>query len=144
MTHISSPMLTTDPLHARPTFFVGPQAPSAAPHEVAPDVFMHAAFVNTYALRTPVGLLLIDPGLGLSSAAVHQAVRGWSDAPLHTAAYTHGHADHAFGLRAFLDCGDRPQIIAQENCVQRFHRYQLTHGWNAHINQRQFSLPEPI
>jgi len=133
----TSPMLTTDPLHARLELF-------AAPHVVAPDVWMHAAFVNTYALRTPAGLLLIDPGFGHNSDGVQRAVRDWSDATLHTAVYTHGHADHAFGLRAFLRAGDRPQIIAQENCVPRFHRYRLTHGWNAHINQRQFSLPDPL
>jgi glyoxylase-like metal-dependent hydrolase (beta-lactamase superfamily II) len=74
---------------------------------------------------------------------VHQAVRAWSAAPLRAAVYTHGHADHAFGLRSFLETGERPQIIAQENCPARFRRYQLTHGWNARINQRQFSLPKP-
>jgi alkyl sulfatase BDS1-like metallo-beta-lactamase superfamily hydrolase len=47
-------------------------------------------------------------------------------------------------LRAFLEAGERPQIIAQENCPERFHRYALTHGWNARINQRQFSLPKPM
>ncbi len=130
-------MLTTDPLHARVSLF-------ADPHEVAPGVLMHASFVNTYALRTPDGLLLVDPGLEPAAPAVHRAVRAWSSAPLHTAVYTHGHVDHAFGLRPFLEAGERPQIVAQENCVQRFHRYRLTHGWNARINQRQFSLPQPM
>jgi glyoxylase-like metal-dependent hydrolase (beta-lactamase superfamily II) len=137
MTASTSPMVTDDPLRARPSFF-------AEPHEVAPDVLMHAMFVNTYAVKTPVGLLLIDPGLGSNAASVHRAVRAWSATPLHTAVYTHGHADHAFGLRPFLDAGEQPHIIAQENCIARFHRYRLTHGWNARINQRQFSLPEPI
>jgi len=131
-----SPMVTADPANASPRLY-------GEPHEVAPDVFMHPAFVNTYAVRTPVGLLLIDPGLGNLADSVHTAVRAWSAAPLHTAVYTHGHADHAFGLRPFLKAGEHPQIIAQENCPQRFHRYHLTHGWNARINQRQFSLPEP-
>jgi glyoxylase-like metal-dependent hydrolase (beta-lactamase superfamily II) len=130
-------MVTSDPLHARPQVF-------AAPGEIAPGLFLHAAFVNTWAVDTPAGLLLVDPGFGLSSRTVHSAVRAWSAAPLAAAVYTHGHADHAFGLRAFLDAGDRPQIIAQENCPQRFRRYQLTHGWNGRINQRQFSLPEPF
>ena len=34
-----------------------------------------------------------------------------------------------------------PQIVAQETASQRFHRYRLTHGLNARINQRQFGLP---
>jgi glyoxylase-like metal-dependent hydrolase (beta-lactamase superfamily II) len=130
-----SSMVTHDPLRARARVW-------GRPAEIAPDLFMYPAFVNTYALRTPVGLLLVDPGFTHASDAIRTAVRAWSDAPLHTAVYTHGHVDHAFGLRAFLDAGDRPQIIAQENCLGRFHRYALTHGWNARINQRQFSLAE--
>ena len=129
-----SPMLTRDPLHAAPRVW-------GDPCEIAPGVFIHPAFVNTFALRTAVGLLLVDPGFGHASDSVLQAVRQWTDAPLHTAVYTHGHVDHAFGLRAFLAAGERPQIIAQERCLDRFRRYALTNGWNARINQRQFSLP---
>jgi glyoxylase-like metal-dependent hydrolase (beta-lactamase superfamily II) len=133
---MSHSMLTTDPLHAAPRVW-------GDPGEVAPDVFMYPAFVNSYALRTPAGLLLVDPGFGHASTSLREAVRQWSDAPLASAVYTHGHVDHAFGLRAFLDAGDRPQIIAQENCLDRFRRYAMTNGWNARINQRQFSLPQP-
>jgi glyoxylase-like metal-dependent hydrolase (beta-lactamase superfamily II) len=130
-------MVTTDPSYARPAFF-------GDPGEIAPDVFMHPVFVNTYAVRTPVGLLLLDPGLPQNAHTAHQAVRGWSDAPLHTAVYTHGHADHAFGLWPYLDAGERPNIIAQENCPARFRRYRELYGWNAAINQRQFGLPVPV
>jgi glyoxylase-like metal-dependent hydrolase (beta-lactamase superfamily II) len=130
-------MVTSDPAHATLGFF-GP------PAEVAPDLFMHPAFVNTYALRTRDGLVLVDPGFTHTSGTVHDAVRRWSDAPLRVAVYTHGHVDHAFGLRAFLDAGERPDIVAQEHCAARFHRYGLMHGWNARINQRQFALPRPM
>jgi len=134
---MASSMLVTDPLTATPAFF-------GEPAEVAPDVFMYPAFANTYALRTPDGLVLLDPGLTHTSDTVRGAVRAWSDAPLRVAVYTHGHADHAFGLRAWLAAGERPEIVAQERCVERFHRYRHMHGLNAHINQRQFSLPQPI
>jgi len=130
-------MLTSDPLHAEARVW-------GEPGEVAPDVFMHPAFVNTYAVRTAGGLLLVDPGFTHTSGAVREAVRAWSDAPVAAAVYTHGHVDHAFGLRAFLEAGETPQIIAQENCLGRFRRYALTNGWNARINQRQFSLPQPF
>ncbi len=130
-------MVTTDPRSASPAFF-------GQPAEVAPDVFMHPAFINTYALRTPEGLVLIDPGFEHTSGAVRDAVRAWSDAPLRVAVYTHGHADHAFGLRGWLTAGEQPEIVAQEQCVARFHRYRLMHGLNGHINMRQFSLPQPM
>jgi glyoxylase-like metal-dependent hydrolase (beta-lactamase superfamily II) len=130
-------MVTTDPLHATAAFF-------GDPAEIAPGLFMHPAFVNSYALRTSDGLVLVDPGFTHASHGLREAVRGWSDAPLRVAVYTHGHADHAFGLRAFLDAGECPDIVAQERCVDRFHRYGLMHGLNAHINQRQFALPVPM
>lgn len=129
-------MVTTDPEHTAPRFF-GPT------EEVAPGVLMQAAFVNTYAVATPAGLVLVDPGFTHTSTTLFDAVRGWSAAPLRTAIYTHGHVDHAFGLGAFLDAGERPDIVAQENCLARFRRYGAMHGWNAAINQRQFSLPTP-
>jgi glyoxylase-like metal-dependent hydrolase (beta-lactamase superfamily II) len=136
MTASPSPMVTIEPDRA-----VIPPPRSVPPYEVAPGLLLHRVFVNTYALRTGEGLLLIDPGLTQTTGSVHRAVRTWSDAPLHTAVYTRGHIDHAFGLQAFLDAGERPQIIAQENCVQHFQRYQLTHGLNTHINRRQTGNP---
>jgi len=131
-----SPMVTEDPARATPRVF-------AEPHALSEDVFLHASFVNSYAVRTPDGLLLVDPGLGQNAGALQKAVREWSPDPLRVAVYTHGHADHAFGLRAFLEAGERPEIVAQEACLERFRRYRLTWGWNARINQRQFSLPRP-
>jgi glyoxylase-like metal-dependent hydrolase (beta-lactamase superfamily II) len=130
-------MLTSDPLHTQARVW-------GDPGEVAPGVFMYPAFVNTYAFASSDGLLVVDPGFGHASGSMQEAVRGWSQAPLRAAVYTHGHVDHAFGLRAFLDAGETPQIIAQENCLGRFRRYALTNGWNARINQRQFSLPKPM
>jgi len=134
-----SPLVTTEPAAVDSTRV------RCEPHEVAPDVFVHSAFVNNYAVRTGAGLLLVDPGFVHTSHRLRDVVRAWSDAPVHTAVYTHGHADHAFGMRAFLEEeGASPQIVAQENCVARFRRYGQTHGLNARINQRQFSLPVPV
>lgn len=130
-------MVTGDPLTASPRFH-------GEAGEVAPGVWMHPAFVNTYALRTREGLVLVDPGFLHTGPVVRDGVRAWSDAPLAVAVYTHGHADHAFGLAAFLEAGERPGIVAQEGCVRRFHRYRLMHGMNARINQRQFGLPRPM
>ena len=105
---------------------------------------MYPAFVNTYALRTPDGLLLVDPGFTHTSDADSRR-----RARLERRAAARGGLhprprDHAFGLRAWLAAGERREIVAQEHCVERFHRYALMHGLNAHINQRQFSLPQPV
>jgi alkyl sulfatase BDS1-like metallo-beta-lactamase superfamily hydrolase len=130
----ASPMITDDPLHVRVPPF------RADPFEAAPGVLMHSMFVNTYAVKAEGGLLLVDPGLQPLGERVHDAVRAWSDAPLHTAVYTHGHVDHACGLGPWLASGEQPNIVAQENCVARFRRYQLTHGYNESINKRQFGM----
>jgi glyoxylase-like metal-dependent hydrolase (beta-lactamase superfamily II) len=124
-------MVTEDPRNAKLAF-------RAPPAEVAPGVLMHAEFSNTYAMKTASGLLLVDPGTMRGARSVYEAVRKWTQDPLHAAVYTHGHVDHAFGLKHFLEAGERPHIIAQENCPARFRRYALTHGYNEIINQRQF------
>src|SRR5262249_61271516 len=116
-------MITSDPAQASPRFF-GPTA------EVAPGVLMQAAFVNTYAVTTPAGLVIVDPGFTHTTTTLRDAVRQWSAAPLRTAIYTHGHVDHALGLGAFLDAGEHPDILAPENCLARFRRYGEMHGWN--------------
>jgi len=124
-------MLTSDPVNASPQY-------TGDPSEVAPDVFMHPVFVNSYAVKTPAGLLLIDPGTKAGANRVHAAMRRWSSDPVHTAVYTHGHMDHAFGLKPFLAEGHPIHIVAQENCPERFRRYALTNGYNEIINRRQF------
>ena len=68
---------------------------------------------------------------------------------MHAAVYTHGHVDHAFGLPPFLDeareqGAPRPRIVGHRNLVGRFDRYRKTRGYNACINQRQFSLPRQL
>ncbi len=65
-------------------------------------------------------------------------------APVHTLVYTHGHVDHVGGAHAIVadaaDRGDpRPDIVAHEAVPARFRRYDLTNGYNAVINQRQFA-----
>jgi len=60
--------------------------------------------------------------------------------------YTHGHVDHACGLRLFPTeaadrGGPRPRIVGHRAVAARFDRYRLTHGYNAVVNARQFSIP---
>ncbi len=132
-----SKMVTADPYNAEARFV-------DSPHALTPDVFIHASFVNTYAVKLPSGLLLIDPGFEHTSELVHESVRAWSTEPLASVVLTHHHVDHACGMAAWHRHGEHPSIVAHENVPAAFRRYELTHGWNAHINQRQFGLPEPM
>ena len=97
------------------------------------------------AFETDEGLVLVDSGGLLIAPVVHEQLRAWSDLPLHTAIYSHGHVDHVFGVPLFDREAEergwpRPRVVAHENVPRRFDRYALTAGYNAAINERQFGL----
>ncbi len=111
--------------------------------EVADGLAVVESFSHVVAFRTDEGLVLFDTSLDSLAPACLASLRGWSDAPVRAIVYTHGHRDHAAGTRTYLDeaeaQGDpRPQIVGHENVAHRFDRYELTDGYNAIINARQF------
>ena len=118
--------------------------PRPGAEELDTGFFLYAGGSNNYALQTEAGLLIIDPGHWLLADAFYDAVRGWSQAPVHTVAYTHGHVDHTTGFRRFLAEGENPHVVAQENVAARFDRYRLTQGYNEHINRRQTGRPDLV
>jgi alkyl sulfatase BDS1-like metallo-beta-lactamase superfamily hydrolase len=105
-----------------------------------------SSFSNITALLTDAGMVLIDTGAFMTAQFAHQQIRSWSKEPVHTAVYTHGHVDHAFGLEFFeREAKDKgwttPHVIAHELLPPRFDRYKLTAGYNEVINARQFRVP---
>jgi alkyl sulfatase BDS1-like metallo-beta-lactamase superfamily hydrolase len=128
---------------------IGLLAPSFACEEIAPDLFFVQGFANVSALRTPAGLVLVDTGNWLSAGKSFEAVRAHTPDLVHTAVYTHGHVDHAFGLPPFLAEAENrgwpaPRVVGHRNVSARFDRYRRTRGWNACINARQFSAPRAL
>jgi alkyl sulfatase BDS1-like metallo-beta-lactamase superfamily hydrolase len=101
------------------------------------------SLANVSAFQTGAGLVLVDTGSAFMAGNIHAAVRGWTDLPLHTAIYSHGHIDHVFGVRVFEEeVGGAPaRVVAHEAMPARFDRYILTNGYNSTINERQFGLP---
>jgi alkyl sulfatase BDS1-like metallo-beta-lactamase superfamily hydrolase len=117
--------------------------------ELAPGLGFMSAFSNVGVVATDEGLVFLDTSSFFHAAKLHEAVRAWSDARLHTAVYTHGHVDHVFGLGPFEEEAKArgvaaPHVIAHHACPERFDRYVLTNGYNAVINQRQFGFPQPV
>jgi len=115
--------------------------------ELAPGVAFFKAFVNVTAVGTAEGLVLVDTGayLPASNKLSFEAVRGWNRERLHTAVYTHGHVDHAYGLPPFLaEAKSRgwrsPRIVGHVNVLPRMQRYVRTAGYNSVINTRQFGV----
>ena len=112
---------------------------------VSEHVAFYKGFSNLAAARTDNGLVLIDTGSYHPKAYQRSfdAVRSWNRDRIHTAIYTHGHVDHAYGLPPFLDEAreqnwEPPEIIGHENIRARMDRYIETEGYNAIINGRQF------
>jgi glyoxylase-like metal-dependent hydrolase (beta-lactamase superfamily II) len=112
---------------------------SGGPIEVAPRSWFQSYLSGVTGFETDDGLVLVDSGLGPLGPRLAALLRQKTGAPVHTAIFTQGHVDHAFGLKAFLIPGQaRPRIIAHRAMPQRFQRYELTSRFNAAINARQF------
>ena len=113
--------------------------------EVTDDLVFLPAFANVTAIRTADGLVLVDTGSAFVARAIHDELRRWSTARLHTAVYSHGHIDHVFGVATWeAEAADKgwpaPVVIAHEALPRRFDRYRMTAGYNEIINQRQFGI----
>jgi glyoxylase-like metal-dependent hydrolase (beta-lactamase superfamily II) len=112
---------------------------TGGPIDVADRTWFASLFSGCTAFETDDGLVLVDTGLERLADGLNGMLRQRSDAPVHTAIYTHGHADHAFGLKAFLLPGQaKPRIIAHQNMPARFERYERTRRHNSALNARQF------
>ena len=111
--------------------------------EVADGIAVIEAFSHVVTFRTGDGLAIFDTSLEAFAGGILKSLRAWSDEPVHTVAYTHGHIDHVGGAQTFLDDArgrgePRPRIVGHENVGDRFARYRATNGYNAIINTRQF------
>lgn len=111
--------------------------------EVADGVAVVEAFSHVVAFDSGDGLVLFDASLGPFGPGVVRALRTWRTDAVHTLIYTHGHVDHVGGAGAVLADADergaaRPVVVGHEQVADRFDRYDLTNGYNAVINQRQF------
>jgi len=111
--------------------------------ELAPGIAMVEAFGHVVVFDSGEGLVVFDTSTRQPAGQIVAAIRSWSQAPVHTIVYTHGHVDHVGGAAVFLQDAEerghpRPRIVAHENVPRRFDRYDRTNGYNAIINARQF------
>jgi glyoxylase-like metal-dependent hydrolase (beta-lactamase superfamily II) len=112
---------------------------TGGPVEVAPRTWFASQFSGTTAFETDEGLVLVDTGTKQFAPMLAAMLRQKTQAPVHTAIYTHGHIDHAYGLDAFLVPGQKkPRVIGHRAMPARFARYQSTARHNAALNARQF------
>ncbi|HEY5662650.1 MAG TPA: alkyl sulfatase dimerization domain-containing protein [Ilumatobacter sp.] len=111
--------------------------------ELADGVAIVESFSHVVAVDTGDGLVTFDASSALSGQAVVESLRTWSDEPIHTLVYTHGHLDHVGGSRAVRADAEAhgrptPRVLGHARILPRFARYDLTSGYNRSINMRQF------
>jgi alkyl sulfatase BDS1-like metallo-beta-lactamase superfamily hydrolase len=123
-----------------------PTGPRRGLDELDTGIGFVSGFGNVNAFAVEGALVLVDAGSERPARANFASVRGWTDLPLDTVVYTHGHIDHVFGVAPFEEEAaaagrPRPRVVAHELVPARFDRYKLTAGYNGVINARQFQLP---
>ncbi|MBN2157687.1 MAG: MBL fold metallo-hydrolase [Candidatus Lokiarchaeota archaeon] len=120
--------------------------PFAEPYDIEQIIdglWFYKGFSNSIIRETSDGLILIDPAAQFDEAIRFTKVRSISKQKANSIIFTHGHVDHAFGVKPYYrECKrknwKKPHIISHVNVPKRFGRYIETHGYNAFINQRQF------
>lgn len=112
---------------------------TGGPVEVAERTWFQSQLSGCTGFETDAGLVLVDTGTRFLAPALAERLRSRTLAPVHTAIYTHGHVDHAFGLEAFLVEGQpRPRVVGHRAMPGRFARYAATARHNRVVNARQF------
>jgi alkyl sulfatase BDS1-like metallo-beta-lactamase superfamily hydrolase len=111
--------------------------------ELADGVALIESFSHVVVVDTGDGLVTFDSSSAYTGQAVVESLRTWRGDPVHTLVYTHGHADHVGGSRAFAADSTKhgrpiPRVLGHERVLPRFERYELTRGYNQIINMRQF------
>ena len=112
---------------------------TGGPVEVAERTWFASALSGVTAFDTDEGIVLVDSGAVSFAPDLSKRIRSVTDKPIHTAIFTHGHVDHAYGLSHFLREGQKaPTVIGHSAMLERFGRYARTSGLNTAVNARQF------
>ena len=99
------------------------------------NLYQEAHYAYTSWVITTDGVVVIDSGTGPVGPLVKKEICRETDKPVKYLIYTHGHMDHVGGAFTYLD--DKPEIIAHENILERFKRYNLTQDYINKIMQIQ-------
>jgi alkyl sulfatase BDS1-like metallo-beta-lactamase superfamily hydrolase len=114
---------------------------------VAPGIWLLHGQGQSFVAETSAGLVVVDAGPGGKvTAAMIDALRRCSDAPVHALCYSHGHAGYNAGVPLWLAHASSrgespPRLIAHRNVPRRYARYRETQALQQHLNEMQFRMP---
>ena len=99
---------------------------------------------NTCVIDTKEGLVIFDLPIRQSAQKTFDKVRSITNKAVKYIIYSHGHFDHAFGYGPFIEevrkkGWDMPEVIAHENCIRRFEKYDILGKYHDWINKQQFA-----
>jgi len=102
------------------------------------------AFGNCCVIETDEGLVVFDIAQEQFGQLVFDQLRSLTDRPIKYLIYSHGHFDHCFGFSPFVEelkknGWEMPQIIAQENILNRWEKYRMLEGYHRWLNRQQFA-----
>ncbi|MFX1250316.1 MAG: alkyl sulfatase dimerization domain-containing protein [Promethearchaeota archaeon] len=102
------------------------------------------AFGNSCVVETAEGLIIFDIGVKQYGSEIFREIRNITDKPVKYIIYSHGHFDHCFGYAPFIEEIQKkgwefPQIIAHENCLNRFQKYRILDKYHDWLNRQQFA-----
>jgi glyoxylase-like metal-dependent hydrolase (beta-lactamase superfamily II) len=119
----------------------------AAAKPIADRALLVTGHGNVGYVYNDAGVVMIDTGTPqlFGDHAVRE-LRKFTQAPIHTVIYTHGHIDHAFNLAPVLADAEenghpRPRVIAHRRILARFARYQRLRDHTTYINRINFGTP---
>ena len=102
------------------------------------------SMANTCVFDTKEGLVIFDVPIRQFAQKTFDEVRRFTNKPVKYIIYSHGHFDHAFGYGPFIEeirkkGWDMPEVIAHENCIRRFEKYEILGKYHDWINKQQFA-----
>jgi len=108
--------------------------------KVRDGIYFASGFGNTFLVTTSAGNAIVDTSMREFAPRHQKLLQAISDAPIHTIIVTHGHGDHAGGVKLWRQ--PDTQVIVQRNFTD-FVDYQFRLGdFFAHRNAAQFGLNE--
>ncbi len=102
------------------------------------------SMANTCVFDTKEGLVIFDVPIRQFAQKTFDTIRHITNKQIKYIIYSHGHFDHAFGYGPFIEeirkkGWDMPEVIAHENCIRRFEKYEILGKYHDWINKQQFA-----